>query len=974
MSEVIQPVAFTIDPAAPPVVEGAYRLTLPSHWLAGLALLQGELRDRPDTPNTPGWRSLSGAVAALVPHLLAVPDAVWGGADGRVPAHGAPWLLAHAPIDTRALFVIIRAWLIHHYQWCPSFTEVSEQMAQGDLSWEPVTFTLSDGSLASRTANPSALAFRLLPALLADRLTAADVRLPVVGQERVLVRVPLAGGVGAELVTWPPVFVTEARTRHETTGAAEAPRHAMSYTLTLTLQTLVGEPEPRLHVHYGVRRWLTRTPVTEDGIALRRGRTSAYLRPRAPWFSLGPSKAFSRASIEMRRDAEGRRVAEWADAVPDIARFLGVPFPDVDDLLRAPEPWLTGGGGAEVAIVLRAPRSHPIAPGLDIGTQQELTHALAPTLDGLARLVSPVAREQREVNLQRNPMSRDDLREMSAEERLAAFVESVLVPSGARDAAVEIYWETAEMRDRVATRLRELLIGDRPGFLDEEAGAENDDRRMMDAQDGALGVAPAGAGAGAQGERKKRARKRAAETSPLPCSDPQAIALPNGGTLSLIPRQLDALAAPFPTGERSTAALRRNTDARAHAIAIALGKAPVPTLAIVELPHYSSRTMRQRFGRWRDPKPAIRLGLARTGRVSQFITPPSENKKEDDHRALSAGRDGLRHLGYLPAPIGFAMRSGKALPPGTVIAAVWNVRLTKKTAFVPVYLPVVVVMPAGTRRVSAWLPDGKGLRSYRQALLDLVDVRPELVERARRPATLRMLKQFLLQDLPVMEGAADAAILVAAQNARGLWEGIANKALLFDHVRFAGDEYPQPARGIPGRPRLIRLRTSENHETPEWYIPASDEADRTAKAQHSIQGLWRIGNGRTYYNIGSKPRVAGTGVIAGKNNDPTEHEAVASILEIVPAVVQDDEEIALWPVAINQWRHLSYLWSDMTLYPLPMHFAVKMEEYARVIASWLLPDTLQFVLEEQGEDDEDDEDAPGGSSGKEEQQVAFALD
>jgi hypothetical protein len=46
---------------------------------------------------------------------------------------------------------------------------------------------------------------------------------------------------------------------------------------------------------------------------------------------------------------------------------------------------------------------------------------------------------------------------------------------------------------------------------------------------------------------------------------------------------------------------------------------------------------------------------------------------------------------------------------------------------------------------------------------------------------------------------------------------------------------------------------------------------------------------------------------------PAEHEAVASILEIVPAVVQVDEEIALCPVAIDQWRHLSYLWSDMTI-------------------------------------------------------------
>src|SRR5260370_6530797 len=111
--------------------------------------------------------------------------------------------------------------------------------------------------------------------------------------------------------------------------------------------------------------------------------------------------------------------------------------------------------------------------------------------------------------------------------------------------------------------------------------------------------------------------------------------------------------------------------------------------------------------------------MAGVRRTSQFITPPGDGAAPVPVRAEKAVRDGLRHLGYLPVPIGCSNQSGPALPPGLMVAAVWSIRLTKKTAFVPVYLPVVVVMEIASHQIHAWLPDGRGLRPYREALLDL---------------------------------------------------------------------------------------------------------------------------------------------------------------------------------------------------------------------------------------------------------------
>jgi hypothetical protein len=57
-----------------------------------------------------------------------------------------------------------------------------------------------------------------------------------------------------------------------------------------------------------------------------------------------------------------------------------------------------------------------------------------------------------------------------------------------------------------------------------------------------------------------------------------------------------------------------------------------------------------------------------------------------------------------------------------------------------------------------------------------------------------------------------------------------------------------------------------------------------------------------------------------------------------------------------------------------MHFALKMEEYARVIASWLLPDALQHVLDDNDDDGDDDDDDVGAEAFRVAKQTASALD
>jgi hypothetical protein len=101
----------------------------------------------------------------------------------------------------------------------------------------------------------------------------------------------------------------------------------------------------------------------------------------------------------------------------------------------------------------------------------------------------------------------------------------------------------------------------------------------------------------------------------------------------------------------------------------------------------------------------------------------------------------------------------------------------------------------------------------------------------------------------------------------------------------------------------------------------------------------------------------------GKQDRPHEQHAIASLLEIVPAAVQpqdrDEDGLAsLWAYAVEQWRRMGYLAPkrEMTLLPLPLHFAEKMAEYVRVIAARSFPEDDEG---DEADEEDNDEDAPG---------------
>ncbi|MBA3531884.1 MAG: DUF3893 domain-containing protein [Ardenticatenales bacterium] len=474
-----------------------------------------------------------------------------------------------------------------------------------------------------------------------------------------------------------------------------------------------------------------------------------------------------------------------------------------------------------------------------------------------------------------------------------------------------------------------------------------------------------------------RKTSRVREDEPLPenVTETFEIELPGEGRIRVIPRHLGELGAAFPAppGNLKPAErpghLKEQIRQRAKQVyqTVEEVEAEEPTLALVEVLNYRSKPLRQLFGVLRDPKPALRLGFAQRGRVSQFTTGAlSDERPQDPAAALKDLRircqkavlDGLRHLGYLPGTIDFEPTTGRVLPEELQVAGVWVVRLTRKRGFTRVHLPVVVLMHTTRPRVYAWIPDGKPIRSYYQALLDITRMTQQDVQRNRQKTVLNALSLSLQR---VAEREGDMLILAVAQNARLTWRGVGNERLATDAIRWDRDDPAVPVDDLPGRIRLIRLRTSAQNETPEWFLP------HVKPGKGFVQGVWQERTlPRLFYNNAPRSHTMKSSGTRGKQQNPGEYHALPSLLEIQVAALQagEEEQAADWALAIDQWRRMGFLTSGHTLLPLPLDWAKKMEEYARVIGPWLLDEW----------DDEDDEVDEEDLEPEEEHQMRFEFE
>ncbi|MER5758496.1 DUF3962 domain-containing protein [Streptomyces sp. NPDC002082] len=943
-------------------------LRFPEHWQQGLLELHNHGRPEDSQHKVIPTRRLDGVLQTLAPDVLVRPRT-------RPSVGGEPlgaedfWMYvpveAPDPLPGSSLEKLLDAWLRTlgpngAADGDPGFRSQLLRCSANLKQHLPVWETLSGVGLLDTpvtvggTAAPEPRQFQLATDTLARRILTLD-PFPFEGGElrfRALPRGPR--DQGAELMSQPVCRTIKRKDWW------------FSIVLNISLQTTPLDPRPRLHLHWGVRRWATHPRAESGRLHLPyREATTVYLQLRIPWLPGAPVTE-RYALARLRRDRASDQFA-WAENDPaGILGRISVSgvFPDPDHLLSEPAAWI-GKGQAVQAAVVHSTRMgvHEVGTGLMPHQRSQLTEWAEQALpDGLTRVPDLVRGRGRGIGAPENrrPKPRGDADKKAEELRSAVQRRTTLaalsrvmgpgVEQGGPVVEVRLLWQTAELR-RQATVAFALAFG-----LDGDGGAGArglTERTFDEARPGAPAVLE--------------------WWTPELTLRVRCLPLLNGLGDRLVPDESIA-----GKGARIAAAI----GARRRELCAWLrqdGFDPSrPGLAMVEIAHRSTFRAAET-----DPKFAVRLGCADAGLLTQFVVTPSDdwqikNVESLDHRVHNAWLDGLRQLGVRVLP---QHTLGGDLPERLEYAALWMVKRRKDgPTRLPRHLPIAVLVSPlpgseGLAVVRGWDDDVCDWIPYPSFLLHLVqkaeidpdayvepdpfisghlddggvqdtrattqERRSNLVQQRRETAS------FLQRVLHSLRG-RPTVLITHAQNSRSHWPWLQDGQIVQDLLRtgHAG------AGRLDDELRLVRIRGRAGRETAQWWGLAEP-----GKAHGQPAGFWalpvtdeerRSPQERIFYSTTERPgthaispaldrlatRVNAAGHLTSQAGTGAWNPTLVEIAvlgchtetDTLDHVGQRPDEPEAIALAMHQMRQAPDYPAPLSL-PLPLHLAGLAQEY-----------------------------------------------
>ncbi|MBZ0280758.1 MAG: DUF3962 domain-containing protein [Anaerolineae bacterium] len=313
-----------------------------------------------------------------------------------------------------------------------------------------------------------------------------------------------------------------------------------------------------------------------------------------------------------------------------------------------------------------------------------------------------------------------------------------------------------------------------------------------------------------------------------------------------------------------------------------------------------------------DPKRAIRAGFAHVNRHTQFIDRDSEESIKE--RVKKSLLDGFRQLG-----VHRYLNTSEGLPQGWNYAGIWLIRQSRdrSPARTQQFIPVIVFIDGNDGKVSAIAPGMDDWMSYADTLLAIGQGKVSGYD--NRKLALPFIQEKLENDV-VPQG--NTLLLCDAQNLRQTWPWLGNARISVDSLTF-GEENPRPASDWPGL-RVVRVRNSDQHETPEWYAEKGDDFGFS-------KGLFRMGNrvfASTYGKASQFKKVS-------KNMSILDFPSATSwnpgLYELTVAAIQPGDDVEKIVGFAHSLRNVSIQYDDATALPLPLHLAKLMEEYVLIL-------------------------------------------
>ncbi|GHG93917.1 pPIWI_RE module domain-containing protein [Streptomyces rubradiris] len=970
-------------------------LRFPEHWQQGLLELHNHGRDEDKRHKTVPTRRLDAVLQTLAPDIVVRPRPKPPVGQGAMPPDDF-WMYvpdgAPDPLPDGTLGKLLDAWLRTLGPTGaaddPGFRSLllrcSAELKQNLPGWEPVRGVelLAASPTKGGTAAPEPRQFQLATDALARRILTLD-PYPFDGGElrfRALPRGPR--DQGAELMSQPLSRTIKRR------------EWWFSIVLNISLHTTPFDPRPRLHFHWGVRRWATHPRADTKRLNLPyREATTIYLRPRIPWLPGAPAtERYALARLRRDRDSDG---FAWVENDPaGILRTLSVTghFPDIDQLLSEPTEWIKDGPGVRACVVHSTRMGvHEVGRGLMTHQLSELTAWAEQALpEGVVRVPDLVRGRGRGIAAPANRRAKpkgdaekkaEELRAAQARRTALAALSRLTgldsTDTGRPVVEARLLWQTAEVRRQGVTAFAQALGLDGPGDPD-SAGVTDQD--FDEARPGSPVVL------------EWQTPELILRLRCLPLADglgdrlrPDAVVKGKGARIA------DGI-------------MRRRRDLREWLSRDGADPSR-PGLALVEIAHRSTFKPRET-----DPKFAIRLGCADAGLLTQFVVTSSEERGIDnadslEHRAHNAWLDGLRQLGVRVLP---QHTLGADLPNDLQYAALWMVKRRKDgPTRLPRHLPVAVLvtpLPEATdlALVRGWDDDACEWIPYPRFLLSLVkkaEIDPEefaepspaipgqrdgtspqarWVTPKQWRANLAQQRQetasFLQRMLQSLRG-RPTALITHAQNSRLHWPWLQDGQVIRDLLRTGH----APAGRLDDELRLVRVRGRTGRETAQWWGLAEKGEPNGQPA-----GFWAAdisGDGqrspdeRVFYSTterpGSQPvspaldrlatRVTAAGNLVSQAGKGAWNPALVEIA-VLGCHASDDfsdqagkpDEPEVLALAMHQLRQAPDYPASLSL-PLPLHLAGLAQAY-------VLPMFAEGESAEEDESDSSGEQAAGGAA------------
>ncbi|WP_409494249.1 pPIWI_RE module domain-containing protein [Amycolatopsis sp. cmx-11-12] len=831
-----------------------------------------------------GWRSrdpFAGLPVRKLDNLLrAVAPGILATGRGASADPSVPWLYAREQLPDDVVMPAFLSWvtmLRPENEHRAATRRVFDAIRTTKPEWRKCPVELSGTDVSpGGTALPHQRLYALLPELLALRLAARPFRSEGAGVDQWF-RV-VRREQGAELVTWPPL-------PYRKNGLD----HHYSALLQITVHNVPFTPSFRVHVSSGIRRWSTRTPIwTPRG----RGVTVLFDLP-FPWQEDSEARRTRLIGNVMKFSPQDGRYTWRGQSSVEIIGELDIVqrYPKPEEIIASPRDWLRGQGKVAAGVVhSTAMGRHQIGTGLMPGERAHLDAWVADGLRPWFRRTSPlerVSRISKPVLLPKVPKTDTARRAQVDSQAVCARRAALRAALAGKPLTIEIVTLYPETQEHLVHQLAVLL-----GVAAEDSGNGSVRHWSVDGLEIELSLSDA-------------------------------------GSLG------DALTAP-PEVKSKDARASETLRARRAAVAARFprrtGRAG---LALVEIPGADRFTEPDS-----DPKFALRLGFADTGRVSQFVQVSDDHTADPAIRAESACLDGLRQLGASSVP---EHRAGAEIPADLQYVALWAVRkqataLTKRASR---HLVAVRIRPAAPEHpVEGWDDDARAWIPYSDLLVSLAagndldtdgprkDGRDTFSTAEDERADIeRRIRAILFQarDRPTL-------LFVNAGNLRDSWRWLGNRTLVKDKLGFTGE--PDQRLGAFGEHlRIVLLRDrNSREEVPQWYAPGKD-----SETPGFSLGLWASqdappGN-RVFASTADVPKnfpkvprgLRKIGREPNGSSSPTVPAWNPQYLELTLLGCRAEDDPAVWAALSHQLRfHDDYV---PLARPLPMHLAKLADEY-----------------------------------------------